>query len=96
MLPSGRFERAQVLQWLFFEQYSHEPYVAVARFIAKFLPEDHPRRADLPRLREKSREALAVMERTLDHRVESRDASPRLMAASPARSPQRGQPSLQG
>ena len=33
-LPEGRFERAQVLQWLFFEQYSHEPYIAVARFWA--------------------------------------------------------------
>jgi glutathione S-transferase len=31
-LPSGRLERAQVLQWLFFEQYSHEPYIAVVRF----------------------------------------------------------------
>jgi glutathione S-transferase len=68
LLPSGRFERAQVMQWLFFEQYSHEPYVAVARFIAKFLPADHPRRADLPRLREKSREALAVMDGELAKR----------------------------
>jgi glutathione S-transferase len=31
-LPEDRFERAQVLQWMFFEQYSHEPYIAVARF----------------------------------------------------------------
>ncbi len=31
-LPDDRFERAQVLQWSFFEQYSHEPYIAVARF----------------------------------------------------------------
>jgi glutathione S-transferase len=31
-LPTEPFERAQVLQWLFFEQYSHEPFVAVARF----------------------------------------------------------------
>jgi len=33
-LPSERFERAQVLQWMFFEQYSHEPNIAVARFWA--------------------------------------------------------------
>jgi glutathione S-transferase len=33
-LPEDRFERAQVLQWMFFEQYSHEPYIAVARFWA--------------------------------------------------------------
>jgi glutathione S-transferase len=31
-VPDDRYERAQVLQWQFFEQYSHEPYVAVARF----------------------------------------------------------------
>jgi glutathione S-transferase len=31
-LPSDRFDLAKVLQWLFFEQYSHEPYIAVARF----------------------------------------------------------------
>ncbi len=31
-VPDGRFERAQVLQWLMFEQYSHEPFIAVARF----------------------------------------------------------------
>jgi glutathione S-transferase len=30
-LPDDRFQRAQVLQWLFFEQYSHEPHIAVAR-----------------------------------------------------------------
>jgi glutathione S-transferase len=32
LVPSDPYERAQVLQWMFFEQYSHEPYVAVARF----------------------------------------------------------------
>jgi glutathione S-transferase len=31
-LPGDRLGRAQVLQWMFFEQYSHEPYVAVVRF----------------------------------------------------------------
>ena len=35
-LPSDRWELAQVLQWLFFEQYSHEPNIAVARFWALF------------------------------------------------------------
>src|ERR1700716_1952689 len=44
-LPEGRFERAQVLQWLFFEQYSHEPSIAVARFwrIAGITPSDEQR-----------------------------------------------------
>ena len=32
-LPDDRLERAQVMQWLFFEQYSHEPNLAVARFL---------------------------------------------------------------
>jgi glutathione S-transferase len=31
-VPDDPYERAQVLQWMFFEQYSHEPYIAVARF----------------------------------------------------------------
>ncbi len=33
-LPTDRYERAQVLQWMFFEQYSHEPNIAVLRFWA--------------------------------------------------------------
>ena len=45
--PDGRPGRAQVLQWLFFEQYSHEPFIAAARFI-HHLPQDTPRRA-MPR-----------------------------------------------
>jgi glutathione S-transferase len=31
-VPEDRYERAQVLQWMFFEQYDHEPAIAVARF----------------------------------------------------------------
>jgi glutathione S-transferase len=31
-VPEDAYERAQVLQWLFFEQYTHEPHIAVARF----------------------------------------------------------------
>jgi len=65
LLPDERWQRAQCLQWLFFEQYSHEPYVAVARFICGWTPLDSPRRAELPKLRERSRQALAVMEQHL-------------------------------
>ena len=61
-LPTDSWHRAQVLEWLFFEQYSHEPYVAVARFICRWLPPDHARRADLPRLQARGHEALALME----------------------------------
>jgi glutathione S-transferase len=41
-LPSDRFQRAQVLQWLFFEQYSHEPNIAVVRFWVAFSPTPPP------------------------------------------------------
>ena len=57
-----------MLQWLFFEQYSHEPFVAVARFINHLLPPDTPRRAELPRLEQGGYAALGVMEsRLADH-----------------------------
>ena len=64
-LPDDRLGRAQVLQWLFFEQYSHEPFIAVARFICHLLPPDTPRRAELPRLDQGGHAALGVMERRL-------------------------------
>jgi len=63
--PETRLDRARVLQWMFFEQYTHEPAVAVARFIVHFLPDDHPRHADLPALREKGHAALQIMENHL-------------------------------
>ena len=46
-LPEDSFQRAQVLQWLFFEQYDHEPNIAVARFweLAGIHPDEHERRA---------------------------------------------------
>jgi glutathione S-transferase len=42
LFPDDQYLKAKVLQWQFFEQYSHEPYIAVARFIKKFqgIPED--------------------------------------------------------
>jgi glutathione S-transferase len=63
--PQQRLERAQALQWMFFEQYSHEPYIAVARFICTMLPAQDARRAELPRLHERGYQALAVMEQHL-------------------------------
>ena len=64
-LPADPWPRAQALSWLFFEQYSHEPYIAVARFIRGWTPLDSPRRDDLPRLIERGGQALAVMEKHL-------------------------------
>lgn len=66
LLPSDRLGRARVLQWMFFEQYSHEPCIAVARFILYYLPPDSPRRAELPRLHERGNQALGVMEEHLE------------------------------
>jgi glutathione S-transferase len=63
--PRERLAQSQALQWMFFEQYSHEPYIAVARFICTTLAPEHPRRADLPRLRERGDQALGVMEQQL-------------------------------
>ena len=67
-LPEDRLRRAQCLQWMFFEQYNHEPSIAVARYILRHTPEDSPRRAELPTLAEKGNAALGVMERHLDGR----------------------------
>jgi glutathione S-transferase len=37
LIPADSYERAKMFEWLFWEQYSHEPYVAVARFQVKYL-----------------------------------------------------------
>ena len=64
LLPADGFARAQVLQWMFFEQYSHEPYIAVVRFwhFAALLERN---RAALPEKMERGYAALGVMERHL-------------------------------
>lgn len=61
MWPSGRLAQAHTLQWLFFEQYSHEPYVAVARFIQHLNP-GCGRQAELPVLHARGLAALRIME----------------------------------
>ena len=64
--PSSRLERAQTLEWMFFEQYSHEPYIAVARFWKHFLDKLTPQQeAALPDIMKKGYAALDVMERHL-------------------------------
>ena len=64
-LPEDRFDRAQVLQWLFFEQNNHEPSVAVARFIKRYYQETDSRWQELPTLHESGYRALGVMEQDL-------------------------------
>jgi len=68
-VPQDRYERAQVLQWMFFEQYDHEPAIAVVRFWVAYSgrPEEF---AD--RLEERTAagyRSLAAMERHLDGRT---------------------------
>jgi len=61
-LPSDSFALAKVQQWQFFEQYSHEPYIAVARFIAKYLKMPDDRRDEYQAKQLGGHKALAVME----------------------------------
>jgi glutathione S-transferase len=61
----NRFERAEVLQWMFFEQYSHEPYVATSRFIVRYLGNPAERRAELEQKRAAGDRALDIMDRQL-------------------------------
>ncbi|HWD76473.1 MAG TPA: glutathione S-transferase family protein [Solirubrobacteraceae bacterium] len=65
-LPTDAFERAQVLQWLFFEQYDHEPNIAVVRFWE--LADIHPQTAELEAKRRAGDRALQALERHLADR----------------------------
>ena len=64
-LPRDDFQQAQVLQWQFFEQYSHEPYIAVARFIARYLGLPEDRKAEYKSKQSGGYQALDVMENQL-------------------------------
>jgi glutathione S-transferase len=63
-LPDDHFERARILQWMFFEQYSHEPYIAVLRFWRK-VAHITPTEADLQAKLKGGQAALEAMERHL-------------------------------
>jgi glutathione S-transferase len=62
LLPDDTLERARVLQWMFFEQYSHEPNIAVSRHVLKHLELNRERRALVESKREPGYRALGVME----------------------------------
>jgi glutathione S-transferase len=68
LLPADPFQRAKVLEWCFFEQYSHEPYVAVLKFWTYWgdLSRSDPR--DIERFRTRGQAALDVMALHLDAR----------------------------
>ncbi|PSV34632.1 glutathione S-transferase [Photobacterium sp. GB-27] len=61
-LPQDNFLKAKVYQWLFFEQYSHEPYIAVARYIQVYLGMPADRVEQYEALHAKGYKALDVME----------------------------------
>jgi glutathione S-transferase len=67
--PQDRYERAQVLQWQFFEQYSHEPYIAVARFWKTYSGEPERFERQKERLLTGGYAALEAMERRLEGRT---------------------------
>ena len=68
MPPVGSLRRTQVLQWLFWEQYSHEPYIAVARNLITYRGQKQEQAGRLAICAERGAKALGVMQRRLaDH-----------------------------
>jgi len=67
-LPEDPYERAQVLQWLFFEQYKHEPAIAVVRFWVAMAP-DPPPAEEIESRRREGTVALKILERHLRERA---------------------------
>ncbi len=67
LLPNERYARAKVLEWLFFEQYSHEPYIATVRFWVKFLGKQDEWKEKIATAMARGHAALGVMERQLQH-----------------------------
>jgi glutathione S-transferase len=66
-LPIDRLNHAYVMQWLFFEQYSHEPYIATSRFWMTILDQADQYRKELLQKLEPGYAALGVMENRLTH-----------------------------
>jgi glutathione S-transferase len=64
-LPDDRWSRAQVLRWMFFEQYSHEPYIAVSRFWLHFVEMTSDQQSQLAEKQVRGYQALDVMEQHL-------------------------------
>ena len=73
-VPTDRYAKAKMYEWMFFEQYSHEPFIAVARFINKYLGLPEARIEEYHALQPKGHKALAIMEQALgrhDYLVEN-------------------------
>ena len=65
LLPSSKLEQAQVLQWMFFEQYSHEPFIATSRYWISILGAENEYRDQLDEKRPRGYAALEVMDKHL-------------------------------
>ena len=65
LIPSDSWQWAKMLEWQFFEQYSHEPYIAVARFIRHYLGLPESRRAEYDSKQQGGHKALKVMNQQL-------------------------------
>lgn len=71
LIPDQRFDRADMLRWMFFEQYNHEPNIATMRFWLTFVGEaslSEYQRSQLPAKRAAGEEALALMDTHLEER----------------------------
>jgi glutathione S-transferase len=68
-LPVAKFERAQVLQWMFFEQYSHEPFIATLRNWIGYAKKRKDFVREIETFRPKGYAALNVMEKHLKSRT---------------------------
>ncbi len=65
LLPSSKLEQAKVLQWMFFEQYSHEPFIATSRYWISILGAENEYRDQLNEKRPGGYAALEVMDKHL-------------------------------
>lgn len=66
-LPADRYLNAKILEWMFFEQYSHEPYIAVRRFINKYQSLPAARQAEYEAKFAGGEKALGIMESRLSN-----------------------------
>ena len=71
LIPSDRFDRADMLRWMFFEQYSHEPNIATMRYWLAYVGEDRlseAQRGQMPTKRAAGEAALRLMDEHLETR----------------------------
>lgn len=71
LVPEDRFERADMLRWMFFEQYNHEPNIATLRFWKAYVGEDNLtelQRAQVPAKAAAGQTALELMDQHLSSR----------------------------